>query len=76
MDLEFSVSGEPGKRQALETLAEAGYEATSGSVRVAHPFSVRVLGITETDVEPVRTLIGRVDPGALIIWSSGSLAAR
>ena len=62
MDLELSVSNVQAKARALEALAEQGYRAEPGPVRLAYPFAIRVVGVEENESQAVVGLVARVDP--------------
>lgn len=64
MQVELSVNGEGAKSRLLKTLVEQGYDARSGPVRLAYPFTIRVAGVEEGEEDSLLRLAQGVDPGA------------
>lgn len=64
MQVELSVNGEAAKSRLLETLVAQGYDAGPGPVRLAYPFTIRVVGVDRDDEDTLLRVAQGVDPGA------------
>lgn len=75
MIVELSVSDARTKRRAIVVLQELGYRASSGAVRLAHPFSIEVHDVTERDVPTLRALVEGIDPTSTVVGADADATA-
>lgn len=64
MDLELAVTSARSKARVLESLTSAGFDAQTGPVRLAYPFTVhvRIAVPGETDRDTAISIARSVDP--------------